>query len=115
MLVEESSCIASGAGESDPQLQQQMQAENRALQEELQDLGRQVRQTEASMQELAVLNQMFSTQVLHQSEQTRQLYEQVCIYEPPKSPHELDSDQKGWELGRRPTVSALLAPSRELH
>ena len=59
------------------QAQQQIEAENQALQEELQSLGEQVAQTEASMRELAALNQMFSTQVLHQSEQTRQLYQQV--------------------------------------
>ena len=79
------SCVASseiipdGAGTAgEMQAQQQIEAENQALQEELQSLGEQVAQTEASMRELAALNQMFSTQVLHQSEQTRQLYQQVC-------------------------------------
>ena len=64
-------------GQYTPRLQQQMQAENTALEEELQSLGQQVAQTEASMQELATLNQLFSAQVFQQSEQTRQLYQQA--------------------------------------
>ena len=61
------------------QVQQQMPAESLSLQNEIQSLGKQVEQTEQSMLEIASLNQMFSAQVMQQSEMTQQLYDQVSI------------------------------------
>jgi len=66
-----------GHAGSESQAQQQIHDENWALQQELQDLGQQVRQTEKSMHEIAALSQMFSAQVMQQSEQTLQLYNQA--------------------------------------
>ncbi len=59
------------------QQQQQVDAENVALQQQLLALGGEVVAMERSMRDVAALNQMFSAQVLHQSEQIEQLYSEV--------------------------------------
>ena len=55
----------------------QVDAENVALQQQLLALGGEVVAMERSMRDVAALNQMFSAQVLHQSEQIEQLYSEV--------------------------------------
>jgi hypothetical protein len=57
--------------------QQLVDAENAALQQELLSMSRGVMQAERTMREISTLNQMFSTQVMHQSEQIEHLYSQV--------------------------------------
>ncbi len=61
------------------QQQQQVDAENVALQQQLLALGGEVVAMERSMRDVAALNQMFSAQVLHQSEQIEQLYSEVRL------------------------------------
>ena len=52
----------------------QVDAENVALQAELLNMTDQVQHTERTVREIATLNQMFSTAILHQSEQIEKLY-----------------------------------------
>ncbi|KAK9814329.1 hypothetical protein WJX72_004076 [[Myrmecia] bisecta] len=61
----------------DPEQRQQIELDNQALQEELLSTGQQMTQVESTMREIASLNSMFSTQVMHQSEQIEQLYSQA--------------------------------------
>jgi syntaxin 18 len=57
-----------------PQQQSLVYEENLALQEELLAMTDQVQVAERTVREIATLNQMFSTAILHQSEQIEQLY-----------------------------------------
>jgi syntaxin 18 len=52
-------------------------AENQALQVELLTMGDQVQHAERTVREIATLNQMFSTAILHQSEQIEKLYSEA--------------------------------------
>lgn len=52
-------------------------AENAALQQQLLGTSRDVKQMERTMRDIATLNQMFSTQVVQQSEQIEHMYDQV--------------------------------------
>ncbi len=67
------------AQQQQQQQQQLIDAENQALQLELLALSEQVEQTERSVREVAALNQMFSTAVMHQSEQIERLYMEVRV------------------------------------
>lgn len=66
-----------GAGAFQQQAQQQVDAENVALQMELMSMGDGVQQAERTVREIATLNQMFSAAVLHQSHQIEQLYSEA--------------------------------------
>jgi syntaxin 18 len=72
---------APGRGLPSEQQQQQMQrqvdAENLALQAELLSMSDQVQTTEKTVREIATLNQMFSTAILHQSEQIEKLFQEA--------------------------------------
>lgn len=57
-----------------PQQQAVVDAENVALQAELLSMGDSVQHTERTVREIATLNQIFSTAILHQSAQIEQLY-----------------------------------------
>lgn len=59
------------------QAQQQVDAENLALQQELLSMMDQSQHAERTVREIAILNQMFSTAILHQSEQIEKLYSQA--------------------------------------
>jgi syntaxin 18 len=59
------------------QQQQLVDAENVALQQQLLALGGEVTAMERSMRDVAALNQMFSAQVLQQSQQIEQLFSEV--------------------------------------
>lgn len=51
--------------------------ENAALQQQLLAMGNEVAAVERSVRDVAALNQMFSAQVVHQSQQIEQLYSEV--------------------------------------
>ena len=57
--------------------QLQLEEESQALQQALLQRSQQTHSLERQMQEIAMLTQMFSTQVLKQAEQIELLYEQV--------------------------------------
>jgi syntaxin 18 len=57
------------------QVQGQLDAENVALQAELLSMSDQVQTTEKTVREIATLNQMLSTAILHQSEQIEKLFQ----------------------------------------
>jgi len=59
------------------QMQSQVDTENLALQAELLSMSDQVKTTEKSVREIATLNQMFSTAILHQSEQIEKLFQEA--------------------------------------
>ena len=71
------SASAAWAGQQQAQVQQTSDAENAALQQQLLSMSADVTHMERSMREIATLNQMFSTQVVHQSEQIEHIYSQV--------------------------------------
>lgn len=84
----ESAPQAANAPGAQPQLppahQQQQQhahvdAENAALQQQLLAMGSEVAAVERSVRDVAALNQMFSAQVVHQSQQIEQLYTEVPL------------------------------------
>ena len=64
------------------QQQQQVDAENVALQQQLLALGGEVTTMERSMRDVAALNQIFSAQVLQQSQQIEQLFTEVSLFTP---------------------------------
>lgn len=55
-------------------------AENAALQQQLLTTSEDVTRMERSMRDIATLNQMFSAQVVHQSEQIEHIYGKVCCW-----------------------------------
>ena len=66
-----------GAAVGQQQDQLQLEEESQALQQALLQRSQQTHSLERQMQEIAMLTQMFSTQVLKQAEQIEVLYEQV--------------------------------------
>ncbi|KAG7671532.1 putative Syntaxin-81 [Nannochloris sp. 'desiccata'] len=68
---------AGGRPEQQQQMQSQIDAENLALQAELLSMSDQVQTTEKTVREIATLNQMFSTAILHQSEQIEKLFHEA--------------------------------------
>ena len=66
-----------GAAVGQQQDQLQLEEESQALQQALLQRSQQTHSLERQMQEIAMLTQMFSTQVLKQAEQIELLYEQV--------------------------------------
>ncbi len=64
-------------GAGGQQMQGQIDAENVALQAELLSMSDQVQTTEKTVREIATLNQMFSTAILHQSEQIEKLFHEA--------------------------------------
>jgi syntaxin 18 len=65
---------AGGLPEHQQQMQGQIDSENIALQAELLSMSDQVQTTEKTVREIATLHQMFSTAILHQSEQIEKLF-----------------------------------------
>ena len=65
---------------SQKQLQDGIDRENLSLQRELLSMSKQVNTVETTLREVATLNQMFSTEVMHQSEQIETLYLQVGVF-----------------------------------